>query len=55
VASMYSFVKCLWVRPGAHPREEHVKGTSLRYTLVLPANIRLVWSGLTGTSTPAYY
>jgi hypothetical protein len=29
--SFFSLVQCLWVRPGAYPRVEHLKGASLRY------------------------
>jgi hypothetical protein len=34
---------------------EQLKGASLRCALALPASIRLVWKGLPGTNTPAYY
>ncbi len=37
--------------PGAYPRVEHQKDASLRFSLVLPANIRLGWKGLLGTNT----
>jgi hypothetical protein len=30
---------------------EHLKGASLGEAPALPANIRLVWKGLTGTNT----
>jgi hypothetical protein len=30
LAGLTSLVKCLWVRPGAYPREEYLKGASLR-------------------------
>ncbi len=36
----------MWVRPAAYPREEHLKGDSLRLT----ANIRQGWNGLPGTN-----
>jgi len=42
----------LWVRPGADPRVDHLKGASLAN---LPENIRLGWKGLPGTNTLAYY
>jgi hypothetical protein len=29
----------LWVRPGAYPRVEHLKGDSIRQDLALLANI----------------
>jgi hypothetical protein len=32
---------CLWVRPGAYPRVEHLKGASLGLAMALPENIRL--------------
>jgi hypothetical protein len=35
--------QCLWVRPGAYPRD-HLKGTLLE-------NIRLGWNGLSGTNS----
>jgi hypothetical protein len=31
MASLYSQVLCLWVRPGTHPIVEHQKGASLWY------------------------
>ncbi len=40
--------QCLWVRPGASPRVEHLAPA-------LPANIRLGWKGLPGTNTLAFY
>ncbi len=55
LATISSLVYCLWVRPGAHPRVEHLKCSSLRKALALPANIRLGWKGLPGTNTLAYY
>ncbi len=45
----------LWVRPGAHPRVETVKGASLGYALASSAHIRLGWESLPGTNTLAYY
>ncbi len=55
-ASLSSLVYCLRVRPGAYPREEHVKGTSLKGRLLaLPTNIRPGWNALPGTNTLAYY
>ncbi len=53
--SLSSLVKYLWVRPGAYPRVEHLKGALLSQTQVSPANIRLGWKGLPGTHTLAYY
>jgi hypothetical protein len=38
----------------AYPIEEHLKGTSLRYSPALPANIRLDWKDMPGTNTLAY-
>jgi hypothetical protein len=52
MASFSSLVLCLWVRPGAYPRVEHMKGAS---HWVGPANIILGWKGLPGTNTLAYY
>jgi hypothetical protein len=40
-----------YLRPGANPRVEHMKGASLGLTLALPANIRLGWKGLPGANT----
>ncbi len=40
LASLSILVLCLWVRPGAYLRVEHLKVASLRYALALPANIR---------------
>ncbi len=34
---------------------EHLKGALLKQTPILPINIRLVWKGLPGTKTLAYY
>jgi len=45
----------MWVRPGAYPREEHLKVVSLGQAPALLANIRLGWKGLPGTNTLAYY
>jgi len=45
----------LWVRPGAYPRVEHLKGASLKWAPGLTANIRLGLKGLPGTNTLAYY
>jgi hypothetical protein len=38
-----SLVYCLWARPGAYPRVEHLKGVSLS------------WKGLQTANTLAYY
>jgi len=46
-ARLSSLVKRWWVRP----RVEHLKGASLRQSLVLRANIRLVCKGLSVTIT----
>jgi hypothetical protein len=47
-------VKCLWVRPGAYPREKHLKGASLELAPSLPTIIILGWKGLSGINTLAY-
>jgi hypothetical protein len=39
-----SLVQCLWSRPGAYPRVEHLKVTLLGQTPALPTKIRLGWS-----------
>jgi hypothetical protein len=39
----------------AYPRVEHLKGTSLRYSPALPANIGLGWKGLPGKNALAYH
>jgi len=43
------------VRPGAYPREEHLKGVSLGWAPALPTNIRLGWKSLSGTNAAGYY
>jgi len=45
----------LWVRPGAYPRVEHLKGSSIGLAPALPTNLRLGWKFLPGTNTLAYY
>jgi hypothetical protein len=45
----------MWVRPGAYPRVEHLKGASFGYAPALSANIRLSWEGLPETNNLAYY
>jgi len=45
----------LWVRPGAYPRVEHLKGGSLGYAQALLANIRRGWKGLAGINNLAFY
>ncbi len=41
-------VYCLWSRPGAYPRAEHLKDSSIGQPPVLPTNIRIGWKGLPG-------
>jgi len=53
-AGLSSLVKCLWVRPSAHARVEHLKDASLSWAQALQANIAIVWKGLPGTNTLAY-
>jgi len=55
LASFSSLVKCLWVKPRAYPRVEHLKVASLGQALALPANIRRNWKSLSGTNVLAYY
>ncbi len=56
MASLPSLFYCLQVRPGAYPRVEYMKSSSLQGRLLaLPTNIRLGWEGLQGTNTLAYY
>jgi len=47
----------MWVKSGAHPRVEQIKGVSFVSALTLPAiaNISLGWKGLQGANTQAYY
>ena len=42
LASIHSLVLCLWVRPGAYPIVEHLKGASLQLELE-----RLLWKVVT--------
>jgi hypothetical protein len=41
-------VYCLWVKPGAYPRVDRLKGDSLRYApaLLLLGNIQLAREGI---------
>ncbi len=39
LASCSSLVYCLWARPGAYPRVEHLKGSSIGKAPVLRRNI----------------
>jgi hypothetical protein len=45
----------LWIRPGAYPRGEQLKGVSLGQAVALLANIKIGWKGLPGTSNLAHY
>ncbi len=54
LASLSSLV-CLWVRPGAYLRMEHLKGTVLGLVPALLSNIRLGWKRFPGTNNPAYF
>jgi hypothetical protein len=45
----------LWVRIGAYPRVEHLKGISLGKAPALPTNTGLGWKGLPETNTLVYY
>ncbi len=55
--SLSSLKLCLWIRQGAYPTVEHLKGAcaSLRQAPALPANISLGWKGFPGTNALAYY
>jgi len=44
-----------WVRPGAYPRVEHLKGASEDQAPALTANIRLSWKDMPRINTLAYY
>jgi len=55
IASLSAMFYCLWVRPGACPRVEYLKGVRLGLALALTADIRLGWKGLAGTNSLAYY
>ncbi len=48
LASLASLVSCLWVRPGAYPRVELLKGAYFGEGFRLTANNRLGWEGLPG-------
>jgi hypothetical protein len=55
LARLSSLVYSLWARPGAYPRVEHLKGSSIGQAPILPTNIRLSWKGLAGANTLAHY
>jgi hypothetical protein len=55
LASLFSLVSCLLVRPGVYLRVEHLQSASLTEAQALPTTIKLGWKGLQGTSTLAYY
>jgi hypothetical protein len=55
LASLPSLVYCWWARPGAYPRVEHLKGSSIGYDPASPINTILVWRGLPVENTLAYY
>jgi hypothetical protein len=55
MTGLSNIVSCMWLRPGAYPRVEHLKCASLMKVLVLHTDIRLGWKSLPGTNTPAYY
>ncbi len=48
-------VYCLWARPWAYPRVEHLKCSSIGEAPAFPTNIRLFWKGLPLPATLAYY
>ncbi len=50
-----SLVYCVWARPGAYYRVEHLKSSSMGQTFALPTNIRLGWKGLPETKALAYH
>ncbi len=41
LAGLSILIKCVWVRPGAYPRVEHLKGDSIGLTPALLSNIML--------------
>ncbi len=45
---------CLWGRPRAYPRLEHMKDVSLGQAPALLANTILSWKGLQGKNTLIY-
>ncbi len=55
MASLSSLVYCLWVRQGAYPIVEHLKGSSIGYVPALQTDIGLGWKSLQWTNTLAYY
>jgi hypothetical protein len=54
LASLSSLVYFLWARPGAYPKAEHLKGSSIGQAPALPTNIRLGWRVLQVTNTITY-
>jgi hypothetical protein len=54
LASLSGLVYCLWARPGAYPRVEHLKGVSLWQAPALLTSTILYWKGLPGANTPAF-
>jgi hypothetical protein len=50
-----SLVYCLWARPGAYPRMDHLKGSPIGQATALLTNIILGWKGLLGANDQAYY
>jgi hypothetical protein len=54
-ASLSIPVLCLWVRPGAYPRVEHLKGFLLGQAPDLLTIIVLGFKGLQGTEALAYF
>ncbi len=55
MVSISSLIFCLQVRPGAYPREEHLKDASLELTLALLTDIKLEnCKVLPSSNTPAY-
>jgi hypothetical protein len=44
-----------FIRPGAYPMVEHLKGSSIGQVPALQTHIRLSWKGLLWTNTLAYY
>ncbi len=55
LATLPRLVQCLWVRPGAYPRVEPLKGVSLGWASTLPTNTIQSYKDLQGTNTLANY
>ncbi len=55
LSSLSSLVNCLWAGPGAYPRLQHLRGSSVEWALAVSTNNRLGWKGFPGTNTLVNY